>query len=165
VVSVLAPATIESIRKKISELPDPEIPVLTLGDLGIVRDVEETDDGHVVVTLTPTYSGCPAIDPIREDVESAVRADGYDDVEVKLALAPAWSTDWISEEGRRKLHEYGIAPPEHRTQGCVIAAMPVKCPRCGSADTREISRFGATPCQAHCVCNSCQEPFDRFKTI
>jgi ring-1,2-phenylacetyl-CoA epoxidase subunit PaaD len=119
------------------------------------------------VRLTPTYSGCPAIDPIRADVERAVRGRGFDDVEVRLELAPAWTTDWMSEAGRRKLRDYGIAPPEPHAAatGCGLLSGPAGCPRCGSTDTRQVSRFGATPCQAQHVCNACMEPFDRFKAI
>jgi ring-1,2-phenylacetyl-CoA epoxidase subunit PaaD len=156
---------LDDIRTTIANVPDPEIPVLTLEDLGILRDVGIADDGHVVITLTPTYSGCPAIDPIREDVERAARDRGCDDAEVRLQLSPAWTTDWISDEGRRKLLEYGIAPPERRATGCGLLSRPVRCPRCGSPDTREVSRFGATPCQAQHACNACLEPFDRFKAI
>jgi ring-1,2-phenylacetyl-CoA epoxidase subunit PaaD len=155
------------IEALVAALPDPELPVLTLGDLGILRGVEVAADGHPVVRLTPTYSGCPAIDPIRADVERAVRNRGFAAVEVRLQLAPAWTTDWMSEAGRRKLREYGIAPPEPHAgaAGCGMVHGPVACPRCGSTDTRQVSRFGATPCQAQHACNACMEPFDRFKAI
>ncbi|MEA2289787.1 MAG: ring,2-phenylacetyl-CoA epoxidase subunit PaaD [Solirubrobacteraceae bacterium] len=156
---------VDDLRATLANVPDPEIPVLTIEDLGILRGVDVADDGHVVITLTPTYSGCPAIDPIREDVERAARDRGYGDVEVRMALAPAWTTDWMSDEGRRKLLEYGIAPPERHAAGCVLLSRPPRCPQCGSDDTREVSRFGATPCQAQHVCNACREPFDRFKAI
>jgi ring-1,2-phenylacetyl-CoA epoxidase subunit PaaD len=156
---------VEELRETIANMPDPEIPVLTLEDLGILRGVDVAADGHVVITLTPTYSGCPAIDPIRHDVERAARHRGARDVEVRLQLAPAWTTDWMTAAGRRKLAEYGIAPPERRSAGCALLSRPVRCPRCGSEDTREISRFGATPCQAQHACNACLEPFDRFKAI
>ena len=150
----------------IGEIPDPEIPVLTLSDLGILRGIENAPDGHLVVSITPTYSGCPAIDPIRRDVERVVGELGPPDAEVRVQLSPAWSTDWMTEEGRRKLRDYGIAPPDPATgPGCALLSMPVRCPQCGSEDTREVSRFGATPCQAQHVCNSCLEPFDRFKTL
>lgn len=159
-------AVVEKIRALVSEVPDPELPVLTLDDLGIVRGVEVIEDDRVVVTLTPTYSGCPAIDPIREEVRRVVRDAGHIDVEVRTVLAPAWTTDWISDAGRRKLLEYGIAPPEQTLHpGCALLDRPVHCPRCGSDDTREVSHFGATPCQAQHVCNACLEPFDRFKTL
>ncbi|MDQ6817868.1 MAG: phenylacetate-CoA oxygenase subunit PaaJ [Actinomycetota bacterium] len=167
----------DGLRDQIGAIPDPEIPVLTLGDLGILRCVETAPDGHVVVRITPTYSGCPAIDPIRREVQRIVRESGPPGAQVRVQLSPPWSTDWISDEGRRKLHEYGIAPPEAsertgmavpeapRHVGCALLSGPVCCPRCGSGDTREVSRFGATPCQAQHVCNSCLEPFGRFKTL
>ena len=155
---------IAAIRELVGQVADPEIPVLTLEDLGIVRDVSVGADGRPVVELTPTYSGCPAIDPIREEVRRAIREAGHGDADVRMVLAPAWTTDWMTEKGRRKLHKYGIAPPE-RQAACPLVSAPVVCPRCGSGDTREVSHFGATPCQAHHVCNSCLEPFDRFKAI
>jgi ring-1,2-phenylacetyl-CoA epoxidase subunit PaaD len=163
----VSPASLEQLRALVGEIPDPEIPVLTLDDLGILRGIDTVDDGHAVVRITPTYSGCPATDPIRHEVERVIRKAGYDDAEVRMELAPAWTTDWMSEEGRRKLREYGIAPPSPAPgSGCALVRPgPVACPRCGSTDTREVSRFGATPCQAHHVCRSCREPFDRFKTL
>jgi ring-1,2-phenylacetyl-CoA epoxidase subunit PaaD len=154
----------DEVRSIVGRLPDPEIPVLTLDDLGIVRDVCRAEDGRVVVSLTPTYSGCPAIDPIREAVAQAVREEGYD-VEIRLQLAPAWTTDWMSDAGRDKLRRYGIAPPRPHATGCLLLERPPACPRCGSRDTRQVSRFGATPCQAHHVCRACLEPFDAFKAI
>jgi ring-1,2-phenylacetyl-CoA epoxidase subunit PaaD len=153
------------LRAAVGAVSDPEIPVLTLDDLGIVRDLQ-LDGDSVVVAITPTYSGCPALDPIRKEVERAVRAQGYDDVQVRTELAPAWTTDWMSEEGREKLRAYGIAPPARQAgQGCPLIDAEVACPRCGSTRTRQISRFGATPCQAHYVCQGCQEPFDHFKHL
>lgn len=153
------------LRADVGAVPDPEIPVLTLDDLGIVRDVQ-VEGESVVVVITPTYSGCPALDPIREEVEQAVRAQGYAQVEVRTVLAPAWSTDWMSEEGRRKLRAYGIAPPApDRGPGCRLAGAEIRCPLCGSERTEQISRFGATACQAHFVCRECGEPFDHFKTL
>lgn len=147
-------------------VPDPEIPVLTIGDLGILREVEVHDDGGVHVTITPTYSGCPATEAIRTDVVTALRDAGYPDVEVDLVLSPAWTTDWMSEEGRRKLEEYGVAPPAPtRSGGPVALTLTLRCPLCGSPDTRELSRFGSTACKSLWVCNACREPFDHFKTI
>lgn len=165
--AVVSGPELVSLRQLVGAIPDPEIPVLTLDDLGIVRDLSPAADGHLVVKLTPTYSGCPAIDPIRDDVARAVHGAGYADAEVVMALAPAWSTDWITAEGRRKLREYGIAPPEPPVGGgCPLAgSAPVACPHCGSTDTRIVSRFAATPCQAQRVCNSCLEPFHQFKTL
>jgi ring-1,2-phenylacetyl-CoA epoxidase subunit PaaD len=144
---------------------DPEVPVLTIEDLGILRAVEETADG-VTVTITPTYSGCPAMDAIRDDVLAAFRRAGRSDVHVEFALAPAWTTDWISDEGRRKLEAFGIAPPPAtRVPGRVSLTLTLRCPQCGSPDTRELSRFGSTACKSLWVCNACREPFDHFKAL
>jgi ring-1,2-phenylacetyl-CoA epoxidase subunit PaaD len=158
---------LERIRELVRVVCDPEIPVLTLEDLGILRGVEAADDGRTIVKLTPTYSGCPAIDPIRDEVRRVLRESGHDHVEVRIVLAPAWTTDWITDEGRIKLHEYGIAPPQPIAShsSCALLSRPVRCTRCGSEHTREVSRFGATPCQAQHVCSSCLEPFGRFKAI
>lgn len=157
---------IERLAEVIGEIPDPEIPVLTLADLGILRGLERARDGHLVVNITPTYSGCPALDPIRREVERVLSETGPPGAEVRMQLSPAWSTDWMTKDARRKLREYGIAPPDRAAEpGCALLGMAVRCPRCGSEDTREVSRFGATPCQAQHVCNSCLEPFDRFKTL
>ena len=151
------------VRAAVAAVPDPEIPVLTIEDLGILRDVAVEDD-HVVVTITPTYSGCPAMDAIREDVVTVLRAHGVEDAEVRTVLSPAWTTDWMSEEGRRKLREYGIAPPAPPAASAPqVVALGVCCPRCGSFDVRELSHFGATACQAQYACQSCLEPFDHFK--
>jgi ring-1,2-phenylacetyl-CoA epoxidase subunit PaaD len=164
---VVSSTSVEELRALVSAIPDPEIPVLTLEDLGILRGIDTSTDGHAVIRITPTYSGCPAIDPIRRDVERAARAAGHADVEVRIELSPAWTTDCMTEHGRKKLREYGIAPPEPALHpGCTfVHAGPVACPRCGSSDTREVSRFGATPCQSQHVCTHCLEPFDLFKTL
>jgi ring-1,2-phenylacetyl-CoA epoxidase subunit PaaD len=145
---------------------DPEVPVLTIEDLGVLRSAELVD-GVAEVTITPTYSGCPAMDAIRDDVVSALRAAGYEDARVRTVLSPAWTTDWMSDEGKRKLVEYGIAPPTGTAahSGPIRVRMSVKCPQCGSLDTRELSRFGSTSCKALYVCQACQEPFDFFKVI
>jgi ring-1,2-phenylacetyl-CoA epoxidase subunit PaaD len=148
-------------QELISTLPDPEIPVISIADLGLLRSVEEKENGTVVVTVTPTYSGCPALDQIRNDIASVLHEHGYQHVEVRTALRPAWTTDWISAAGRELLREFGIAPPRPRGGGLLQPSVP--CPRCGSASTRLVSRFGSTPCKAHRICNSCQEPFDHFK--
>jgi ring-1,2-phenylacetyl-CoA epoxidase subunit PaaD len=143
---------------------DPEFPVLTIGDLGILRDVTVDGDRHVSVVLTPTYSGCPATEVIRADVVAALRAAGFHDVDVRTALAPAWTTDWITESGRRKLAAHGIVPPTGRVaKGVVDLLVGVRCPRCESLDTQLVSRFGATSCQAMYRCANCLEPFGRFK--
>ena len=146
-------------------VPDPEVPVLTIGDLGVLRDVAVDEDGRVEVTVTPTYSGCPAMDAIRTDVVRALAHAGYQDVEVRTVLAPAWTTDWMSDEGRRKLAEYGVAPPHRRSSGPVALSLSVRCPRCGSPETRELSRFGSTACKSLWSCTACLEPFDHFKTL
>jgi len=147
-------------------VPDPEIPVLTIEDLGILRDVQVDASGQVRVTITPTYSGCPAMEAIRADVEAALAAEGYDQVTVETVLSPAWTTDWMSEDGRRKLEEYGVAPPTAReADGPVSLTLSLRCPQCGSPDTRELSRFGSTACKSLWVCNACREPFDHFKSI
>ncbi|MEX1079387.1 MAG: 1,2-phenylacetyl-CoA epoxidase subunit PaaD [Homoserinimonas sp.] len=145
---------------------DPEVPVLTIEDLGVLRSTELVD-GVAEVTVTPTYSGCPAMDAIRDDVISALRAAGYENARVHTALSPAWTTDWMSETGKRKLAEYGIAAPTGKAahSGPVRVPMSVKCPQCGSLNTKELSRFGSTSCKALYVCQACQEPFDYFKVI
>ena len=146
-------------------VPDPEIPVLTLGDLGVIRDVRVAGDGAVEVDITPTYTGCPATAVIESDVRAALRGVGADQVRVQIVLSPAWTTDWMSEAGRSKLRAFGIAPPGPAAGGPVRLAFSVRCPQCGSIDTREISRFGSTPCKALWSCRSCAEPFDSFKAI
>jgi len=155
-----------SVLEAVRAVPDPELPVVSIADLGILREVE-VYDGRVVVTITPTYSGCPAMETIRTDVEAACHGAGYDDVEVKTVLSPAWTTDWITAQGKAALEEYGVAPPvavRHQS-GPIALALAVKCPQCGSLDTRELSRFGSTACKALWSCNSCREPFDHFKAI
>ena len=145
---------------------DPEVPVLSIEDLGILRDVRLEPGGRVRVQITPTYSGCPAMDAIRDDITAALHDHGYDDVRVEFVLSPAWTTDWMSDEGKRKLEGYGIAPPQPRAVGGVVGlTLSVRCTQCGSPDTRELSRFGSTACKALWVCNQCREPFDHFKAI
>ena len=144
---------------------DPEIPVLTIEDLGVLRRVEVSGD-HVQVAITPTYSGCPSMDAITDDVIAALTAAGYPDVRVSLELAPAWTTDWMSSAGREKLNAYGIAPPSGRAAaGPVRVSLSVKCPQCSSLNTRELTRFGSTSCKALWVCGDCREPFDYFKVL
>lgn len=145
---------------------DPEIPVLTIEDLGVLRAVELMNGNQVRVVITPTYSGCPAMDAIREDVTAALTAEGYAGVQVDLVLAPAWTTDWMSESGKTKLNAYGIAPPTGRAAaGPVRLGLSVKCPQCSSLNTREMTRFGSTSCKALYVCSDCREPFDYFKVL
>jgi ring-1,2-phenylacetyl-CoA epoxidase subunit PaaD len=159
-------AETRTVRAIAGAVPDPEIPVLTIEDLGILRDVSVGEDGRVAVTITPTYSGCPAMDTIRADVVAALAEHGYDDVAVSLVLSPAWTTDWMSDDGKRKLREYGVAPPVRRAQdGPIALTLSLRCPQCGSPDTRELSRFGSTACKSLWVCNACREPFDHFKTL
>jgi ring-1,2-phenylacetyl-CoA epoxidase subunit PaaD len=166
-----APApTVGELRDIAGSVPDPEIPVLTLHDLGILRDVQIAPDGTVEITLTPTYTGCPATAVIAADVENALHAAGVDRLTVRTVLSPAWTTDWMSQEGKRKLRDYGIAPPgacQPSTPGprSIGLTLSARCPRCGSANTREISRFGSTPCKSLWSCRSCAEPFDSFKAI
>ncbi len=147
---------------------DPEVPVISVVELGIVRDAE-VRDGHVTVTVTPTYSGCPAMREIEDDIRSALLAAGAREVTVHMVFAPAWTTDWIGAEAREKLRAYGIAPPGRAEQGGLIALTrrraPVPCPFCGSSDTRLQSEFGSTACKAIHTCNACRQPFDEFKAI
>lgn len=160
-----APATDKDTLWKIaSSVNDPEIPVLSIHDLGILRDVE-LDGDTAVVTITPTYSGCPAMDNIADDLRIAFREAGYAGARVELTLSPAWTTDWMTEEGKKKLAEYGIAPPAGLSKdgGKVMLGLSVKCPRCHSLNTRELTRFASTACKALYQCNDCHEPFDYFK--
>ncbi|CAN5898064.1 phenylacetate-CoA oxygenase subunit PaaJ [soil metagenome] len=164
-----AAVTAATVRELVAAVPDPEVPVLSIDDLGVLRDVAVDSAGHVTVTITPTYSGCPAMDAITDDIRTRLGAAGHGDAEVRLVLSPAWSTDQMSEEGRRKLLDYGIAPPSGRAAvrgggaGPVPLTLTVRCPQCGSPDTRELSRFGSTACKALWQCQTCREPFDRFK--
>lgn len=144
------------VRDWLDQVPDPEIPVISLVDLGVIRDV--TCDGDAVeVTVTPTYSGCPATAVINLEIERALRAKGVETVTLKRQLAPPWTTDWLSDKGRAALETYGIAPP--------AAKGPDRCPRCHSTDLRRISQFGSTPCKAQWRCDACLEPFDYFKCL
>ncbi|MGN7868451.1 1,2-phenylacetyl-CoA epoxidase subunit PaaD [Paracoccus sp. 22332] len=158
----------------LSQVPDPEIPVISLTDLGIIRDVAWQGD-TLVVTVTPTYSGCPATGVINLDIESVLRAHGIQKLELKRQLSPAWTTDWITPEGREKLRAYGIAPPVDGTAADGVLAgrvsrlmgsnLTIQCPRCGSTHTQKVSQFGSTPCKASWRCTDCLEPFDYFKCI
>ena len=153
---------IESIAKiwaLLEEVTDPEIPVLSVLDLGIVRDVNIYGD-EVEVIITPTYSGCPAMDMITINIKMALLEKGYKNVKVTSVLSPAWTTDWMTDEGKRKLNEYGIAPPQlsQHSEDALI-----QCPQCNSFNTKLISQFGSTACKALFQCNDCKEPFDHFK--
>jgi ring-1,2-phenylacetyl-CoA epoxidase subunit PaaD len=173
---------LEEIWGWLDSVSDPEIPILSVVDLGIVRNVrwieEQTDfttkaqstrrsDSTLVVTVTPTYSGCPAMAVIKTDIQQALQQRGVSRVRIDTQLSPAWTTDWMTERGRKRLLEYGIAPPG--PQDCKLGlatearSTGIPCPRCGSSDTRLVSRFGSTPCKAFYICNSCLEPFDHFK--
>jgi ring-1,2-phenylacetyl-CoA epoxidase subunit PaaD len=152
----------------LQEVTDPEIPVLSVIDLGLIRRLEFGGDGVLEVDLAPTYSGCPAMAVIRGAVEAALRAAGLGPVRINEALAPAWSSDWLSAAGRQKLLDYGIAPPVKPVdtpRGIWRAATIVRCPRCDSASTEELSHFGSTPCKALYRCQGCLEPFEHFKCI
>jgi ring-1,2-phenylacetyl-CoA epoxidase subunit PaaD len=156
----------EQVWSWLAEVPDPEIPVISLVDLGIIRDVTWNGD-ELVVTVTPTYSGCPATTVINLDIERALREHGIERLRLERRLSPAWTTDWISADGREKLRRYGIAPPINGTAACGSASreLTVTCPRCGSNSTERISQFGSTPCKAAYRCKACLEPFDYFKCI
>jgi ring-1,2-phenylacetyl-CoA epoxidase subunit PaaD len=156
----------EQIYNWLEEVSDPEIPVLSVIDLGVVRDAQFIN-GDWLITITPTYSGCPAMKTMEEDILSKLKEKGIDSAKVELVLAPAWNTDWLSENGRIKLREYGIAPPEHEVDKSLLFAEPtvVPCPKCSSRNTRMVSQFGSTACKALYQCNDCQEPFDYFKCL
>lgn len=161
----------QTARQAAQSVTDPELPMLTLADLGVLRDVT-VEGERVVVAITPTYSGCPAMDTMRDDIEHALRGAGFADVEIRTVLRPAWSSDWITERGRRALAAAGIAPPgpAPRTDGPVPltlgpSRLRVPCPLCGGTDTEEVSRFGATACRSLWRCRSCAEPFEHFKEI
>jgi ring-1,2-phenylacetyl-CoA epoxidase subunit PaaD len=146
-----------------SRVVDPEIPVLTIADLGVLREVS-VRDGHIEVAITPTYSGCPAMNMIALEIELALEREGFRKPKVRTVLSPAWTTDWMSEDGRRKLREYGIAPPmPASSRRALFGVQAVACPQCGSENTELLSEFGSTSCKALWRCKSCREPFDYFK--
>lgn len=167
----------DAIWKRLADVPDPEIPVISIVDLGIARDVAISVDGICTVTLTPTYSGCPATEVIAVDVREALSSLGCEQVVIKIQLSPAWTTDWMNEATKAKLRDYGIAPPhvsalEHQTIDISRIrplglsqprAESVACPRCESISTETLSQYGSTPCKAHYRCLACREPFDYFK--
>ncbi|GGD47065.1 1,2-phenylacetyl-CoA epoxidase subunit PaaD [Sinisalibacter lacisalsi] len=150
-------ATIDEVWAWLAEVPDPEIPAISLVDLGIIRAVD-WDGDTLAVTVTPTYSGCPATSLINFEIERALREHGVEKIALKRQISPPWTTDWLSEEGRAKLEAYGIAPPQP-------AGGPDKCPHCGGTNVERISQFGSTPCKAQWRCKDCLEPFDYFKCI
>jgi ring-1,2-phenylacetyl-CoA epoxidase subunit PaaD len=167
-----APAA-DRARRAAEAVPDPELPMLTLADLGVLRAVEVDEDGTVTASLTPTYSGCPAMAEMRAHVAARLRDAGFKEVRIRTVLDPPWTTDWITPRGRRALAEHGIAPPgpaPRRASGPVPLVLSptrraVSCPRCGSADTEETARFAATSCRALRRCRACREPFEHLKEI
>ncbi len=150
----------QKILSILQEVQDPEIPVLTISDLGILRDINIIDD-EIEVIITPTYSGCPAMDAISMDIRLKLIEQGYKKVKITSVLSPAWTTDWMSEVGKNKLKEYGIAPPGKRSD--VPSDLLPTCPQCNSTNTKLLSQFGSTACKALYQCNDCKEPFDYFK--
>ncbi len=157
--------TIEKVKTILESVTDPEIPVLTIGDLGIVREVHN-EGNRVIIVITPTYSGCPAMNMIEVNIKSVLQDAGFNQVEVRTVLSPPWTTNWMSEEGKRKLKAYGIAPPEEETTDINVlfgSEKQVSCPHCESKNTRLLSQFGSTACKALYQCNDCLEPFDYFK--
>jgi ring-1,2-phenylacetyl-CoA epoxidase subunit PaaD len=157
--------TKEAILSLLDEVCDPEIPVLSLADLGVLRGVEFLDN-EWQITITPTYSGCPAMKTMEDDILQKLKDHGIK-ANVQLVLSPAWTTDWLSESGREKLKEFGIAPPEDEVDKSVLFSAPtvVPCPKCGSRETKMVSQFGSTACKAHYQCRSCLEPYDYFKCL
>lgn len=159
--------TKDEIIQLLTTVKDPEIPVLNVVDMGIVRDVTIRPKG-LTVTITPTYSGCPAMDVIGANIKSVLHKHYGDNVEVITTLTPPWTTDWLTSEAREKLREYGIAPPQegsHDKSKLFAQPREIACPKCASKDTRLVSEFGSTACKAHYACNACEEPFDYFKCI
>lgn len=158
--------TAAAVQSILETVCDPEIPVLTITDLGIVRAVE-VNGAHVKITITPTYTGCPAMDMIRMQIRLAMATEGITDVEIAEVLSPAWTTDWISEKGKQQLKEYGIAPPNPKQQVCsqelFLDNEAVQCPHCNGWHTHRVSEFGSTACKALYQCDDCSEPFDYFK--
>ncbi len=150
----------------LEEVSDPEVPVLSVVDLGVIRNVSIQEES-VHITITPTYSGCPAMKTMEDDIRKKLADNQIKKVSFETVLSPAWTTDWLSENGRIKLKEYGIAPPENEVDKSVLFSEPtrVPCPKCDSTDTRMVSQFGSTACKAHYRCNSCQEPYDYFKCL
>ena len=159
----------EALRRRAFEaaaaVVDPELPILTIADLGVLRGVAIDGQGRVEVSITPTYSGCPAMNMIAVEVQAALEHAGISDAVVRTVLSPAWTTDWMSEEGRRKLRDFGIAPPPPpgAGRGALFGRPEIACPRCGSVETEQLSAFGSTSCKSLWRCRACREPFDHFK--
>lgn len=157
----------KKILELISEIPDPEIPVITIDELGVIRDVV-VDGENVEVKITPTYSGCPAMERMEKDIREILNKNGVTEPKITTVYSPPWTTDWITEKAKEKLRKYGIAPPEKTTEDknwLTGKSKIVKCPRCGSSNTKLISQFGSTACKALYQCQDCLEPFDYFKCI
>jgi len=159
----------DAIYEYLEAVKDPEVPVLSVVDMGIIREARMEGDA-LVVDITPTYSGCPAMGVIEDDVIAELRKHGFAKVRVNTVLSPPWTTDWMSEKGKENLRKYGIAPPGRVSESQLVplgsaAQVEILCPRCGSEDTKITSEFGATACKALCVCNTCREPFEYFKSI
>lgn len=156
------------IYELIKDIPDPEIPVLTIVDLGVIRNVEDRE-GNIVITITPTYTGCPAMNQFEDDILQTLKDNGVDNARIETRYDPAWTTDWMSEDAKQKLQAYGIAPPQEKTsdKNYIIGKEKklVICPQCKSSNTKMISQFGSTACKALYQCNDCKEPFDYFKCI
>ena len=158
----------EHILEILSEIPDPEIPVISITDLGVIRDIQVIDDSSVELKITPTYSGCPAMKQIEDDVRKKLTGHGFKTIKISTVFSPPWTTDWINPEAKERLRVYGIAPPEHTTEDkswLTGKDKAIHCPRCKSMHTRLISQFGSTACKALYQCKDCLEPFDYFKCI
>ncbi len=161
VVVITKTSKVDQARELLERVVDPDLPFLSIRDIAILRDVEVSEDGTVTVTITPTYSGCPAMETIRSDIRKALMEGGFDSVEIETAYSPAWTTEWMLDDAKRKLAENHIAPPDS-----VLAIVPeVLCPLCSSDDIRTVSEFGSTACKSIMVCTQCGEPFDYFKAI
>ena len=156
----------EKVRDFLSTIPDPEIPVITIAELGILRDVEMINN-ECVITITPTYTGCPAMRVIEDDIRSTLKKNGIENVKINMVYSPAWTTDWMSASAKEKLRKYGVAPPEHSSGKNSLTGKPkiVLCPQCKSSNTQMVSQFGSTACKALYKCLDCKEPFDYFKCI
>lgn len=160
--------TSTQVKELLAQIPDPEIPVISIVDLGILRDVEVISEKEVIVTITPTYSGCPAMRTIEDEIKSLLKNKGFETITLTTTLTPAWTTDWLSDEAKEKLRKYGISPPEKTSvdkNSLLGRSKKIACPQCGSEQTEMISQFGSTACKALYRCLSCREPFDYFKCI
>lgn len=155
---------IDDIKAVLELVKDPEIPVLSVEDMGIIRDIRFKAE-HLEIVITPTYSGCPAMDVIEQDISDMLKLHAITDFEIRTEISPAWTTDWISPEGREKLRKFGIAPPVGESKGALLGHDAVACPQCNSTNTSMVSEFGSTACKAHYKCQDCLEPFDYFKCV